>query len=510
MDNEELLLEKWHNFWLPIKNNKKYLSALNNENNKIHFLSSFNSDIDGTVITNNIVGYGNLNRFTLTLFLESLNQKLNLSYKKIMVLHNINDSKFIYETFINFLSECKSNLYSTTQRVRTPKNLIKQFAVRVSVDYIFYFDSNDEGQFTIDVFDSRGNRIDKSIVDEVVTDYIEKSVMSSTKNTLKIIEIEQSLIIENYIEKIREEFSGASIYDDKMIKIGIYNSLSNNNKIFKELSAKSEFDITFIKNYNKGFFTEIFNYFLLKKIKKFDILLKFDRNSKNFDIEVRDGKKYKKLTKNELIGSYLEFFLEQEKINYGYNEFNILLDFESNKFVESIISKYNIHQNKNDKYFFNDLNDFYSISSAYEFDNIPFIFKYIQYINYLKTQGTNVHFKWISLNKIYGDHKEFITTFDWIKLDRTLLLNSIWKVFGESKIEILNIEYLNKIKKNVEYLFKINLNNTDFIVITFDNQHKRYTFKLNKYNIKDKKARKNKKYAKHILNISKKALIETS
>ncbi|UUD36910.1 Uncharacterised protein [Mycoplasmopsis californica] len=497
MDNEELLLSNWENFWLKQKKNK-LANLVRKTNNQVMFLSAPLIDERGAIVWSNFEGYSKLNSFTLSQFIQEFNEEIGLERKKVLVVQNLDKPNIIYDVFSSYLDEFNSTIYVTKRKQRTCDVVVKEVIKRVSVDLAFYFYEDNTETYLL-IYNNKGELLDKEKLTQIIEKARIQNVDLPNKNYNKAINIDQNLVIEDYAEKLIKDFAGSFLYDEPLVNVFVHNNKTQYDTIFKLFAQKMKWNIKFSKLSNRIFFTRFLNWIRFKLFRNTDLILDFKAVGELPEIKMFHDAKYKTIQSNNLCGSFLDHYLESEKRLGNSENLNIILDNYSNKFVEKIISKYNQNNQQNeDEYFFKKQEHNISLSSKYPNDNIPFLFKYIQYVNYLKNQNINFFLKWKSLFKIYGNYFEAFRTFDFVDVDSDSFRQSLENNLDASQFEV---EDITKITNG----FKIKFENDMFVVVTFDALKKHYKIFINI----NKNQRKFKKITKKLFNTIIRSITET-
>lgn len=507
MDNEELLLDNWTNFWTIYKKNKIAKKAIETKN-IANFTKPFWLINETLIATSSQYNYSHLNRYTLSLFIQAFNEVFSLVNKKVMVLENLVNKSFVVETFEKYIQFYDASIYLTKKRTKTPNVLVKEFANRVNVDYIFYiFEQNN--QVFVEFFNKHEEKNQNKNLLKVIEIYPYQAVENFDSKKPRYIWIDQDLIVEDYTEKLIEQFAGPSLYDEQLVKIYLPKSKTQYLPIFKTISKNLKWNIKFIRNYNKNWFTRTWNTIFIKWFAKPDLFITFYDAFNIPRIEIINNSKYKKISSNELVGSYLEHFLEENKRNND-SKLRLVTDNSINNFVVKILDKFQNNIDNNKHLFFAKEQNFYTISKFYEKDNIPFLFKYITYINYLKNQNINFFYKWKSLYKIYGDFYSFEKQFKWSYIEKDdfiLPLKDNFESLNNFNFEI--IQYSKEQKEIIE-MFKIVFENNDFALISYDHVFKKYIIQIEINKFFGTKKTNYKKRAKTIYKLIYKSMKQAS
>ncbi|WP_027333939.1 hypothetical protein [Mycoplasma elephantis] len=498
MDNEEFLLTNWKKFWL--KNKKRKIAQIVDKfKSDSLFFSSPSINDDGMVKWIKDIGYSNLNLLTLSQFIVEFHDYINLANKKILLMQNINKPNFIYEAFSSVANEFGANLFVTKHKQKTCYVIVKEIIKRINVDYAFYFYEQNKEIF-MEIYNGKGEKINDNNLTEAINNSKYQNIDIPKYSFDKTINIDQSLIIEDYIEKIIRKFSGNSLYDEPLVNIFVYKNNTEYNQIFKIIGKKMNWKIRFSKLLNKNIFNKFLNWFYVRFIEKQDLIFNYSENFVLPEIKMLHNTTHKTIQINNLIGSFLDYFLEdQKRLNQNNNDINLELDIYTNNFVKKIINKYkNLTLNKGNNYLFKKEEEFISLSNDYINDNIPFIFKFIQYVNYLKNQNINFSLRWKNLFKIYGDYFEIKKSFKFKKVDHDVFMESIKNIFANSQFELLEWERTNNKTKLV-------FDHDVFAVIYFDDKNQKYNIFINI----NKNQQKFKKKAKNLFKIIERSIIES-
>ncbi|MGL5204802.1 MAG: hypothetical protein ACRC63_00970, partial [Metamycoplasmataceae bacterium] len=363
--------------------------------------------------------------------------------------------------------------------------------------------------FNIHFIDSGGNDFNDAFIDRMRIEINNNDVFSIKSKPAKIDFLSNNKLINDYIQKILSLSSRKG--DQRKVKITISNYNEGVTEILKKILGNMDFNYKINSNINKGNINSLKNRnestfinFYWRDIRfakknKCDILICPSRNGSSLNLFIFNGRQVFHLDANEITLMFLNFFfiemnIETKKIPNSY----IGTDLPPIKNIKNLINKYGLELSISeniklveDKFllFYWNQNSQFIFGENYntEFGFHHLIIRFLEMINYYKTQRLNLSSQRNILTKMYGSYKTHIIILDSELSRLNLFLNNINKTDLALKYPIkdmviydeLNIISENLIAKVVletgeELLFKYNYINKKIIIfVRLENDNSR-------------------------------------
>ncbi|MGL5732732.1 MAG: hypothetical protein ACRCXE_01510, partial [Metamycoplasmataceae bacterium] len=328
--------------------------------------------------------------------------------------------------------------------------------------------------FNIHFIDSTGNDFSDELLKNIETEINKNDIFSIKSKPAKIDFLSNNKLINDYIQKILSLSSRKG--DQRKVKVTISNYNSGVTEILKKILGNMDFNYKINSNINKGNINikrhrndKSFVHFYWRDIKfarknKCDMLICPSRNGSALNLFIFNGRQVFHLDANEITLMFLNFFfiginIETKKIPNSY----IGTDLPPIQNIKNLISKYNLelaisedvkviedkfllfYWNQNAQFIFGE-----NYSTEFGFHHL--IIRFLEMINYYKTQRLNLGSQRNVLAKMYGSYKTHTIILNYQLSRLYLFLDNINKSEFALKYpieDVVRYEDLNILSENL-------------------------------------------------------------
>lgn len=497
MQNDEII-NKWKHALIDDKNATRKLSKLTNITNDHSFFTKLFFD-SKKIIAKLGVGYGKLNKLVVELIAYSFGKILKQNEKegKNIDVLVCSDGSPELKSFIQNISDVLFNQDLTVTAFNSFAGYDKKFISRtinklnlnagIFIERSIY---NNE-IFNVYFIDSNGRDFDDEIIVKIKNEIDKHDIFKIESKPAKIDFLSNNRVINDYIQKILSLSSRKG--DQRKMKISISNYNNGVTEILKKILGNMDFNYKINSNINKGNINSKKNrnektfikfyrkdiYFARKN--KCDMLICPSRNGSALNLFIFNGRQVFYLDSNEITLMFLNFFfidmnIGGRKIQNSY----IGTDIPPIKNIKNLISKYSLelsvaedikipdgkfllfYWNQNSHFIFGE-------NKTIEFGFHHLIIRFLEMINYYKTQRLNIASQRNILSKMYGSFRTHIIILDF-ELNRLYwFLDNIDKSSLNLKYPVENVvmfEHSSILSENL--IAKILLKNGDELLVKFN------------------------------------------
>lgn len=437
MKNDELLNE-WKNAFKDDKASLRKLMKLSNVDDDHPFFSKLFFD-SKKIVSKIGLGYGKLNILTIKLIANSfanvLKEKNNeKSHIDILVCNDgAKETKHFLKNISEVFSAKKIAVTAFQSNVGYDKKFICRTVKKLELEAAIFIDRstyNDE-IFNIRFIDNKGFDFEEEMINLIKREIEEYNVFDIKSAPAKIDYLSNSRIVNDYVEKILSLSSRKG--DQRKIKIAVSNYNEGVTEILKKILGNMDFNYIINKNItnkininqkSKRNEKTYINYFRkdinFARKNKSSLLICPSKNGSELNLFVFNGRQVVYLDANEITLMFLNFFLIEMNIdNKKLNNFYIGTDIAPIKSIKNLINKYNLElivsediKLPKDKYllfYWNQNSQFiFGGNKIIEFGFHHLVVRFLEMLNYYKTQRLNIISQRNILIKMYGNYKTHV------------------------------------------------------------------------------------------------------
>ncbi|MGL5617798.1 MAG: hypothetical protein ACRCWU_01930 [Metamycoplasmataceae bacterium] len=505
MGNNEII-DKWKNALVDDKNALRKLSKIREINDNDAFFTKLLFD-SKKIVARIGFGYGKLNKLVVELIAYSFANILKenkMNDKGIDVLV-CNDGSQETREFLNNIANVLTNQDIIVTAFKKFTGYDKKFVRRtinkleLSAGIFIERSLYNNDVFNIHFIDSLGNDFSDSLMKSIEEEINKNDIFSIKSKPAKIDFLSNDKLINDYIQKILSLSSRKG--DQRKIKVTISNYNKGVTEILKKILGNMDFNYKINSNINKDNINirkqrndKSFINFYWRDIKfarknKCDMLICPSRNGSALNLFIFNGRQVFYLDANEITLMFLNFFfiginIDTKKIPNSY----IGTDLPPIQNIKNLINKYDLelaisedvkvldekfllfYWNQNSQFIFGE-----NYSTEFGFHHL--IIRFLEMINYYKTQRLNLSSQRNVLAKMYGAYKTHTIILNYPFSRLHLFLDNINKSDFSIKYPIENIvkyEDLNILSENLiakvilksseELLFKYNYINKKIVI----------------------------------------------
>ena len=505
MENDEII-NKWRDSFAEDKETLKKLSKLNNLTDDSPFFSNLFFD-SKKIIARLGIGYGKLNKLVIN--------SLAYSFAEILKRRKMENDFIDVLVCSDGSPEIKSFLKNISDVLYSQKLVITAFKFYAGYDIKFvcrtigrlkitagiYIERSiyNNNIFNVFFIDHKGNYFGEEFFQEIKTEMSKHDIFSIKSQPSKVDFLSNNKVINDYTQKLLSLSNRKG--DQRKVKVAISNYNNGVTKILQKILGNMDFNYIINNKINKGNIHQkknrndrTFNSFykrdiLFSKENKCDMLICPSKNGTELNLFVFNGRQVFHLDANEITLMFLNFFLIEVNISTKKlpNSY-IGTDMPPIQSIKNLIKKYNLELSvsedikiSNDKFllfYWNQNSQFiFGENTIIEFGFYHLIIKFLEMINYYKTQRLTIPALRNILTKMYGSYKTHIIILDfdlsilYALLDNinNSLLNEKFPVENTIIFEhstVLNENLIAKIllKNGVELLIKFNYLNKKIVI----------------------------------------------
>ena len=516
------ILNKWKEALIEDKKAIRKISKLTSLDKDDLFFAKLFFD-SKKIIARIGIGYGKLNKLVVSLIAYSFGEilKKNKTTNKSIDILVCSDGSPEIKNFLKNIANVFAAQKLTTTAFKSYQGYDSKFIRRtikklefnggIFIERSIY---NDE-IFNIFFIDSNGNYFNEEFIEELKKEIDKHDIFKINYVPAKVDFLSNNLIINDYIQKIL--FLSNRKGDQRKMKICISNYNKGVTEILKKTLGNMDFNYVINNKISKGNIYQkkkrnekiFLNFFrkdiLFAKQNRCDMLVCPSKNGSSLNIFMISGRQTFYLDANEITLMFLNFFLIELNTNIKKlpNSY-IGTDVPPIQSIKNLIKKYNlelsvsedvdISDNKFLLFYWNQDSQFiFGENNLIEFGFHHLIIKFLEMINYYKTQRLNISSQRRILAKMYGSYQTQIIIID-NELNRLYsLLEDINKSELNNKFPIENVvifkqnNVLNEnliakilFKNETELFVKFNyLNKKIIIIIRFKNENHNIWHKYN-------------------------------
>ncbi len=539
MQNDEIL-NKWKDGLIEDKKAVRKISKLTilSENDLFFAKLFFDSR---KIIARLGIGYGKLNKLVISSIAYSFGEilKQNESDNKQIDILVCSDGSPEIKMFLQNIASVFTAQNLTTTAFKSYAGYDSKFIRRtirkleisagIFIERSIY---NDE-IFNIFFIDSNGNYFNEAFIEKIKKEIDKHDIFEIDSKPAKVDFLSNNRIINDYIQKILTLSNRKG--DQRKMKICISNYNNGVTEILKKTLGNMDFNyiinnkispgnIHQKKKRNEKVFLNFFKRDIsFAKKNKCDMLMCPSKNGSSLSMFIINGRQIFYLDANEITLMFLNFFLIELNINTKkLSNSYIGTDIPPIQSIKNLIKKYNLELSVSEEvkiiddkfllFFWNQDSQFiFGENNLIEFGFHHLIIKFLEMINYYKTQRLNISSQRNILAKMYGSYKTHIIIVN-DELDKLYLfledidrshLNKKFPVENVIMFEhsnILNENLIAKIlfKNEMELFIKFNYLNKKIIIIT--------RIKNENYNIWNKYSNTKNTFVKNVNSLIKKGL----
>ncbi len=507
MENDEII-NKWKLSFAEDKDTLKKLSKLNNISTDNPFFSNLFFD-SKKIIARLGIGYGKLNKLVIN----------SIAYSFGEILKKMNDTKDFIDILVcsDGSPEIKPFLKNISDVFYAQKLVITAFKSYAGYDIKFicrtigrlkisagiYIERSiyNNNIFNVFFIDHKGNYFSEEFFQEMKNEMSKHDIFSINSQSSKVDFLSNNRVINDYTQKLLSLSNRKG--DQKKIKIAISNYNNGVTNILQKILGNMDFNYIINNNINKGnvhqsknrnerSFTSFYKRdIFFSKENKCDMLICPSKNGTELNLFVFNGRQVFYLDANEITLMFLNFFLIEVNISTKKlpNSY-IGTDIPPIQSIKNLIKKYNLELSvsedvkaSDDKFllfYWNQNSEFiFGENTIIEFGFYHLIVKFLEMINYYKTQRLTIPALRNILTKMYGSYKTHIIILNFDLTRLYSFLNNINNSLLNTKFPVENIvifehsTVLNEnlianilLKNGIELLVKFNYLNRKIVIFT--------------------------------------------
>lgn len=502
MENHEII-EKWKLALIDDKTASRKLTKLTNLTDNHPFFTKLFFD-SKKIIARLGLGYGKLNKLIIELIAYSFGEilKKNMNHGKPIDVLVCSDGSPEIKSFLKNISNVLFAQNLTITAFKSFAGYDKKFICRtinrlnLSAGIFIERSIYNNDIFNIYFIDSNGSDFNNKIIQEIKLEIDKHDIFAIASKPSNIDFISNNKIINDYIQKILSLSNRKG--DQRKMKIAISNYNNGVTEILKKILGNMDFNYTINNNINNGnihskktrndkSFIKFYrrDLFFSKK-NKCDMLICPSKNGSSLNLFVFNGRQVFYLDANEITLMFLNFFLIN--INVGDKPLPhsyIGTDIPPIQSIKNLIKKYNLELSVTEDIkipegkfllFYWDQNSHFIFGEnrTTEFGFHHLIIRFLEMINYYKTQRLNIASQRNILTKMYGFYKTHIIILDF-GIDKLYwFLDNINKSELNFKYPVENVvmfEHSSSLNEN--FIAKILLKNGEELLIKFNYLNKK-------------------------------------
>ncbi|MGL5732966.1 MAG: hypothetical protein ACRCXE_02775 [Metamycoplasmataceae bacterium] len=480
MGNNEII-NKWKSALVDDKNAIRKLSKIAELSDNDPFFAKLLFD-SKKIVARIGVGYGKLNKLVAGIIAYSFANILK-GYKindKIIDVIVCSDGSPEIKSFINNIADVLAYEDVTVTAFKKFAGYDKKFVRRtinkleLSAGIFIERSIYNNDVFNIHFIDSTGNDFSDELLKNIETEINKNDIFSIKSKPAKIDFLSNNKLINDYIIKILSLSSRKG--DQRKVKVTISNYNAGVTEILKKILGNMDFNYKINSHINKGNINikkhrndKSFINFYWRDIKfarknKCDMLICPSRNGSALNLFIFNGRQVFHLDANEITLMFLNFFfiginIDTKKIPNSY----IGTDLPPIQNIKNLISKYNLelaisedvkviedkfllfYWNQNAQFIFGE-----NYSTEFGFHHL--IIRFLEMINYYKTQRLNLGSQRNVLAKMYGSYKTHTIILNYQLSRLYLFLDNINKSEFALKYpieDVVRYEDLNILSENI-------------------------------------------------------------
>ncbi|MGL5205877.1 MAG: hypothetical protein ACRC7B_03140 [Metamycoplasmataceae bacterium] len=480
MGNNEII-NKWRNALVDDKNATKQLAKIKELTDDDPFFTKLLFD-SKKIVSRIGIGYGKLNKLVVELIAYSFANILKENKESDSVIDVIvcSDGSQEIETFLNNIADVLTYEDLTVTAFKRFTGYDKKFVRRtinkleLSAGIFIERSIYNNEVFNIHFIDSSGNDFNDDLIKIIEEEINKNDIFSIKSKPAKIDFLSNNKLINDYIQKILSLSSRKG--DQRKVKVTISNYNEGVTEILKKILGNMDFNYKINTNINKGninikknrndgsFINFYWRDIRFARRNKCDMLICPSRNGSALNLFIFNGRQVFHLDANEITLMFLNFFfigvnIDTKKIPNSY----IGTDLPPIQNIRNLINKYNLelaisedvrivderyllfYWNQNSQFIFGE-----NYSTEFGFHHL--IIRFLEMINYYKTQRLNLGSQRNVLTKMYGSYKTHIIILNNSLSQLYLFLDNIDKSELASKYPIENVvryDDLNILSENL-------------------------------------------------------------
>ncbi|MGL5643647.1 MAG: hypothetical protein ACRCW3_02635 [Metamycoplasmataceae bacterium] len=480
MRNTEII-NKWKTALVDDKNSTIKLSKIKDLTDDDPFFNKLLFD-SKKIVARIGVGYGKLNKLVIELIAYSFASilKKNSNNDKGIDVIVCSDGSEEIKAFLSNIADVFAYEDLTVTAFKKFTGYDKKFVRRtinkleLSAGIFIERSIYNNDIFNIYFIDSTGNDFSKDFLNSIEEEINNKDIFSIKSKPAKIDFLSNNKLINDYIQKILSLSSRKG--DQRKVKITISNYNEGVTEILKKILGNMDFNYKINTNINKGninikkhrndgsFINFYWRDIRFARKNKCDMLICPSKNGSALNLFIFNGRQVFHLDANEITLMFLNSFfiginIDTKKIPNSY----IGTDLPPIPSIKNLIKKYDLElaisediKRLDEKYllfYWNQNSQFiFGENSSTEFGFHHLIIRFLEMINYYKTQRLSLGSQRNVLAKMYGSYKTHIVILNYPLSRLYLFLDNINKSDFANKFPIENIvryEDLNILSENL-------------------------------------------------------------